>query len=370
VTIPYSTNLFYESIPFEMLRTYERNPQVLVSVDNLPAVCHNLTCDMNYIEPEGNITSFTYTTSTKKLVITGVGIPSDVTNITSVEFAQSLCTIDTTTLSSTNLECTLVQNPVCGTHKPILLSSLGLIPNLAAVAGLQIDCTITSVTPSSGLNLLGGDNITISGTNLPIVLWRSIVEIKFSDTQETTCVAQDSTTTTLVCLTSAFDKTASAGSTLSTTIVINGLTVSNSLSLTMASTVKATTQMSPSSVSPVLKTRVTVTLESDFPHTLTRADLSMNVSAVNDTSYIRYLNVISVDDATKSFVAMFGGAYSGQFNVHIRHSAYGLVETAGLVLDVSGNITSYTPTSGSIYGGTLLTITGTNFGNATTDNPV
>jgi len=41
-----------------------------------------------------------------------------------------------------------------------------------------------------------------------------------------------------------------------------------------------------------------------------------------------------------------------------------------VILDVSASVTSYTPMSGSIYGGTLLTITGTNFGNEITDNPV
>jgi len=124
------------------------------------------------------------------------------------------------------------------------------------------------------------------------------------------------------------------------------------------------------SASPVLKTKITVTLESDFPYTLAKGDLSMNVSSVNDTSYIRYLNVISVNDTAKTFTAMFGGAYSGKFNVHIRHSVFGIIDTAGLVLDVSGTITSYTPMLGSKYGGTLLTITGTNFGNVYTDNPV
>jgi len=182
VTVPYSTNLFYEGIPFEMLRTYERNPQVLVSVDNLPAVCHNLTCDLSYILPEGNITAFTYTESTKKVVVTGVGLPSDITNITSVEFAQSLCTVDTSTLSATNLECTLDQEPVCGSYTPILLSSLGIIPNLSDVPAITIQCTIASVTPSTGLNLLGGDNITITGTKLPHILKKSNVTLKFSDT--------------------------------------------------------------------------------------------------------------------------------------------------------------------------------------------
>lgn len=59
-TVPYGTNLFYEPIPFEMLRTYETEPQLIVSVGNLPAVCHNLTCDFTYTLPEGEVTSFTF----------------------------------------------------------------------------------------------------------------------------------------------------------------------------------------------------------------------------------------------------------------------------------------------------------------------
>lgn len=41
-----------------------------------------------------------------------------------------------------------------------------------------------------------------------------------------------------------------------------------------------------------------------------------------------------------------------------------------MILDVSARVTGYTPTSGSIHGGTMLTITGTNFGKKKTDNPV
>jgi len=117
-----------------MLRTYETKPQLLVTVDDLPAVCKNLTCDYSYILPEGNVTSFTYTESTKKLVISGVGLPSNVTNITYVEFAQSMCTIDTATLTNTTIECTLNQDPVCGSYTPILMSSLGVVPNVDSVS--------------------------------------------------------------------------------------------------------------------------------------------------------------------------------------------------------------------------------------------
>jgi hypothetical protein len=51
--VPFSSNLFYEPIPFEMLKTYETEPQVIVKVKDLPAVCHNLTCDFTYTEPVG-----------------------------------------------------------------------------------------------------------------------------------------------------------------------------------------------------------------------------------------------------------------------------------------------------------------------------
>jgi hypothetical protein len=41
-----------------------------------------------------------------------------------------------------------------------------------------------------------------------------------------------------------------------------------------------------------------------------------------------------------------------------------------MLLDVSSKVTNVSPLVGSIYGGTLVTITGTNFGTEKTDNPV
>ena len=67
---------------------------------------------------------------------------------------------------------------------------------------------------------------------------------------------------------------------------------------------------------------------------------------------------------------MFGGAYSGNYIVHVRHAQDGLISTAGTPFVVGSTVTSVSPMSGSIYGGTLLTIQGTNFGNVATDNPV
>ena len=142
VTVPYSTNLFYEGIPFEFLRTYETKPQVIVTVGDDPAVCHNRTCDFNYIEPVGEVTDFTFDESTKKLVITGVALPSVMGDLVSVEYALSFCSVDESTLTNTTIECTLNKDPTCGDWSPVVTSSLGLIPNNVDLADQTVLCSI------------------------------------------------------------------------------------------------------------------------------------------------------------------------------------------------------------------------------------
>ena len=138
---------------------------------------------------------------------------------------------------------------------------------------------------------------------------------------------------------------------------------------TMANT-KAGILITPPSANPTLKTKINITLESDFPYTLDRADFSINATNISNPSYFRQMNVIGADDSTKTLTVMFGGAWSGMYQIHIRHSAFGLLNTDGLKLTVGSNVTDYYPKTGSIYGGTLLTITVTNFGSEFTDNPV
>lgn len=80
--------------------------------------------------------------------------------------------------------------------------------------------------------------------------------------------------------------------------------------------------------------------------------------------------VVKVDDSTKKLTIKFGGALSGLYNVEIVHKQWGLLDTEALTLTVESYVSSITPLTGSIYGGTLLTITGKNFGTVATDNPV
>jgi hypothetical protein len=170
-----------------------------------------MTCDFTYIEPVGEIKSFTYDETTKKVVITGEALPESLTLIGSVEFAKSPCTVDDSTLTSTTVECTLDLPPTCGSHQPIFTSINGIVPNSDSVVSVTIDCTITNVEPATSLNLIGADNITFTGTNFPRDFKSNTVEIEFTDDLKTKCIPQVSSTNTLVCLTSKFDKAASSG---------------------------------------------------------------------------------------------------------------------------------------------------------------
>jgi len=103
---------------------------------------------------------------------------------------------------------------------------------------------------------------------------------------------------------------------------------------------------------------------------LNKKDFSAIIVNSSDSSIFKQLNVIAVNDTLKTVTFIYGGAWSGKYNLSVRHSQYGLINTRGLYLTVGSNITSITPSIGSIYGGSLLAITGTNFGDEITDNPV
>jgi hypothetical protein len=97
---------------------------------------------------------------------------------------------------------------------------------------------------------------------------------------------------------------------------------------------------------------------------------SVNATNVDDPTNIRYLNVLSNDDTAKTVTVLFGGAWSGNYQVAIRHSVYGLLETTNLILKVGTQVDAISRNTIGMHGGTLFTITGKNFGKEKTDNPV
>jgi hypothetical protein len=277
----------------------------------------------------------------------------------------------------------LDREPVCGDWEPKLTTFFGNVAVQADLPKARVDCTIASAIPDTsipddsanglkvGLNLLGNDNITFTGTNFPHELEGNTFELKFDNPDQTNCEVVQTSTTELVCLTSAFNPTADKDKDFNMAIVINGVSVTHSILFKTKNGVSGSEELNPNSASPVLKTPIEITVDSEFPYPLDdRSLFSVNATSVTDSSYIRYLNVLSVNEETRVIRAMFGGAYSGLFQMSIRHKHFGLLNTQGMVLDVSSKVTKVTPQTGSVYGGTLLTIEGSNFGSEITDNPV
>jgi hypothetical protein len=158
--IEYGKNLMFWPIPFEMLETYEEKPQMIVEVDHMPAVCHSMDCGFMHIPAVGEITGFTFSSSTNKVTITGTDLPDNISKLQSMNFARSPCTPNpsdavTGALSGTSIECTLTREPTCGTWIPEATTFFGNVPYADSVTGLEMPCTIASATPMLDLNMLG-----------------------------------------------------------------------------------------------------------------------------------------------------------------------------------------------------------------------
>ena len=70
----FGNTLFYEPIPFEWLYTAETSPQVMVTVDGLPAICSEYKCGYTYTPASALITGFSLSGLT--LTITGTNLPT------------------------------------------------------------------------------------------------------------------------------------------------------------------------------------------------------------------------------------------------------------------------------------------------------
>ena len=108
--------------------------------------------------------------------------------IEKIVFGQTDCVLDDSTTTSTEITCTMIDEPVCGNWHPEIYSSKGLIPIASTVSKLSVDCTVSTMAPLTDLNVLGYDNLTISGTNFPRYLQDNTIEIEFDNTAKSKCI--------------------------------------------------------------------------------------------------------------------------------------------------------------------------------------
>lgn len=351
----------FEPVPLEMLYHDATKPQVLVTVNKIDGLCPNFNCDYVYGTAPSEITAQALANG-KDITITGTKLP---TKDIKVVLGNTEC--GTITASETEITCSLVVLPAAGTWNVELYEPKGLVPVKAETAKISVALVVTSISPATNLNQLGGDELTIVGTGFDKNMDK--VAIKFSDT--TKCDLTSSTATTIKCIVSGFDKSAiKTDAPYATTITVNSIANAEK-GVNIKSTKQSGQTLTPNSASPVLATVLTVTLQSDYTGAMTKAeDFTAKLIKDGDATVTRPLYVKSVDAATKKVVIKFPGAESGIYYIALEGKGVGRIDQTPLKLKVEGRVTGVTPLKGSYLGGTLVTITGVNFSTNKLDNPV
>jgi hypothetical protein len=95
----------------------------------------------------------------------------------------------------------------------------------------------------------------------------------------------------------------------------------------------------------------------DLTVTIVPESLELSYLSVNNDG-IRELNVVAVDTVAKTVTVKYGGAYSGTYDILVESVANGNVDTAAVQLKVVFEITGISPRTGSIFGGSKITVTG------------
>ena len=372
-----SDELFFNSIPSDMLFTLSDKPQINVKVDSLYAACPNDKCDYDIAAPADTLTilSFTRTGAELTIVVTTASESMADANLLvapdlEITFGASTCVISSIALP--NIVCDLPKNaddtPMieAGDHLPIVhLNNRGYLSysTSPAVTPEAFPIAITSISPTTA-SAMGNIDITIVGTGLSS---NTVVQINGND-----CVISTATNQQIVCKVPANQDSDGAmqADTGTTTVALNTKTdTSSDFSYDTAIT-PTITAISPTSASPVLKTDLTIT-GTNFSST--KEDLLVRIEKTelyNGKKIIYDCNIITSTET--SITCRLPGGYSGANTIVVFKKTIGdsLPDADANVLTYEITFTSISPTSGSLNGGTLLTITGQNFSTIKTENVV
>lgn len=98
-------------MPAEYFFTDEKEPQVIIQVDEFPVLCAKLNCGFTYTAQSSEITAFTVVG--QSVTIIGIDLPLE---LASVSLGRVSCTIATNT--ETEIACTLSHSLPAGSWHP------------------------------------------------------------------------------------------------------------------------------------------------------------------------------------------------------------------------------------------------------------
>ena len=365
--IPASNTPFYEVIPGTMVRSVESKPQIIVTSNGLVGAWPTSSAwDVNFVTDVGQITSRTAVSPYTEMTFVGTSIPSSELTYVSVGTVRRWDLDPNTPPTSTSIKW-LIGNMISGSHSIVVQSTKGAIKNSSTLGNLNVEITITSVSPST-LSQSGGQTLTITGQFFPVSLQEansfSDFSVKFTGGSKWTVTSVSSTS--IVCIT---PKGLSNSSKV--TVAFNGKSLEYSTAFTINQSSQQVISIDKTTICPVLKQDIVITVSS----TPSSNPNDYTGIIVNDSKSI-YMRINKVDTSAKTLTARFPGSpKNDDYTVFVEYN--GDRYQSAVTLSAKSTITSIqitTPgsskTSISTTGGDTITIIGTGFSTTLGDNLV
>jgi len=352
-----SSNLWFDPAPYFTWRTAETTPTIDVTVQGYQAVIPNTNAAVSYVATTAQVTAFSSNAPYTSLSVTGSGL----TTATSVSYGNRECQI-TGAPGATTFTCSIDNlTPVlAGSWKPMIITDREQTPVTAAAANIAPVITSCATTPTGGFNLPkgGGQGFECIGNYLP----QSQAEVSSGSFQflydgASVCTPANVyfiSGTKIGCLRSAAFTTTGP---FSMTLSLNGQTSTGATVPGATANAPTVSTCSKTSTSPVLAKPISVTysaLSSPCNVNIMTARLQFPNGTVQ--AAINVLNCTT----TLAWVMFPGAPQDPNYKIVLTYSGLGDFSSP-CNLAVESTVTGISPVSGSLYGGTLVTITGTNF---------
>ena len=365
----------YMPIPSDFLRTLYTTPQITMSVGGMMAGCDKDNCSYSFLPKSStpSVTSFTLNNLELTIDVASpagrileVSTEANDKNIT-VRFGNSDCAV--TSVAWPVIKCDMPTNPdgslqiESGSFHPMVhFADKGYFHvDKTAVTAHTVPLAISSVSPTTG-STGGGTKITISGTGFAN-------NSSYGNTNTVTvggspCEIESFTTTQIVCETPV---KGSGGNSEISVSVNNANTTSSAFSYDDGVTPKIDS-LTPDNSSPVLKKDLVIN-GTGFSADPSRFTVWLKPEAVDGKEY----ECNTVSSTTTTITCRLSGGKKGAYRVkvHMKGVGYSLPKTTDSDLfHYRTTVTSISPTKGSLVGGTVLTIQGTNFSTVKNENQV
>lgn len=340
----YSPNIIFSPIDYRFLSIPSDSPNVIVTSNGVQSICTG-TCKYSFFD-YSQITSLSSNGGVLTLALSDTQTIGFTSSDVTITVQGQNCPVDSTPISA--LTCTL-PTLIAGMVTPLVyIKDLGIANLATGVNPITVPLVVTGIN-----NVTGGSNggyvRTITGSGFPTDISKISISICNS---LATIITSTSTSVDF------YVPQCSTNGTQGITVSVGGLTDSSLFfgygDLTGAPTILA---LSPKSANPGSKGTLRIT----------GANFGTDISVIkvflsNSSGKVYQLNVLDNND-TSILVGLSGGLagdYVLQVNLQVLGDSVPFSDGADS-FSYSVTVTSVSPTSGSINGGSLITITGTNF---------